>query len=51
MTNKHFACKVDDVPADAAKIVTVSNMPIGVFKLEDGFHAFLNICPLNRLLK
>ena len=45
MTNKHFACKIDEVPTDAAKIVTLSNMPIGVFKLDDGFHALLNICP------
>ncbi|KIC35391.1 2Fe-2S ferredoxin [Ruegeria sp. ANG-R] len=45
MANKHFACKTEEVPTDAAKIVTVSNMPIGVFKLDDGYHALLNICP------
>ncbi|MCT4607989.1 MAG: Rieske (2Fe-2S) protein [Pelagimonas sp.] len=45
MTTKHFACKADEVPQDAAKIITVSNMPIGVFKLDDGYHALLNICP------
>lgn len=45
MPTKHYACKVDEVPDGQAKILTVSNMPIGIFKLNDGFHALLNICP------
>lgn len=45
MATKHFACKTDEVPEGQAKILTVSNMPIGVFKLDDGFYALLNICP------
>ena len=45
MPSKHFACKTFEVPAGKAKILTVSSMPIGVFKLDDGFYALLNICP------
>lgn len=45
MSTKQFACKTKDVPQNSAKIVSVSNIPIGVFRLDDGFHALLNICP------
>lgn len=45
MATKHFACKAADVPDGEAKILTISNMPVGIFKLNDGFHALLNICP------
>lgn len=43
--SKHYVCKTSDVPEKAAKIVTVSKMPIGIFKLHDGYHALLNVCP------
>lgn len=45
MTTKQYACKTTEVPADAAKIVTIGKMSIGVFKLSDGFHALRNLCP------
>lgn len=45
MASKHFACKASEVPSDAAKIVTVGKLSLGLFKLNDGFHALLNVCP------
>lgn len=45
MTTKHFACKTADVLRNAPKIVSVSNLSIGIFNLNDGYHALLNICP------
>ncbi|PDT50066.1 MULTISPECIES: Rieske (2Fe-2S) protein [Sinorhizobium] len=45
MAEKHFACRVGDVPTGAAKIVKVKNLTMGVFKLSDGYFAMLNICP------
>ncbi|WP_426137003.1 Rieske (2Fe-2S) protein [Phyllobacterium sp. SL163] len=45
MASKHFACKASEVPSDAAKIVTVCKLSLGLFKLNDGFHALLNVCP------
>lgn len=45
MPTKHFACKTADVPEGKAKILSVSSLPIGIFKLDDGFYALLNVCP------
>ena len=45
MTSKRFACKTAEVPEDAAKIVMVGKLSVGVFKLADGYHALLNVCP------
>ena len=45
MAELHFACNTDDVPDDAAKIVRIKNLSVGIFKLPDGFYALLNICP------
>lgn len=45
MAELHFACNADEVPADAAKVVRIKNLSVGIFKLPDGFHALLNICP------
>ncbi len=45
MATKQYACKTTEVPADAAKIVSLGKMSVGVFKLNDGFHALLNVCP------
>ena len=45
MAELHFACNADEVPVDAAKIVRIKNLSVGIFKLSDGFHALLNICP------
>ena len=45
MASKHFACKTSEVPADAAKIVNIGRLSVGLFRLDDGFHALLNICP------
>ncbi|MCY4318028.1 MAG: Rieske 2Fe-2S domain-containing protein [Alphaproteobacteria bacterium] len=32
-------------PAPAKKVVEVAGMEVGVFRLEDGFHAWRNDCP------
>jgi nitrite reductase/ring-hydroxylating ferredoxin subunit len=45
MAEKHLACHVQDVPDNAAKIVKVKNLTVGVFKLSDGYYAMLNVCP------
>ncbi|WP_343559608.1 Rieske (2Fe-2S) protein [Kiloniella sp. b19] len=45
MAEKHFACKAEQVSAEKATIVSVNNLSVGVFKLDDGFHALLNVCP------
>ena len=45
MASKQFACKTADVPEGAAKIVTLGKLSVGVFRLDDGFHALLNVCP------
>ena len=45
MSAKRYLCKVSDVPADAAKIVMVGKLSLGLFKLKDGIHAMLNVCP------
>jgi nitrite reductase/ring-hydroxylating ferredoxin subunit len=45
MTAKQFVCKASEVPHEAAKIVPFGKFSIGIFKLNDGYHALLNICP------
>ena len=45
MASKQFACKTSEVGTDAAKIITFGRLSIGVFKLNDGFYALLNVCP------
>ncbi|WP_019171848.1 Rieske (2Fe-2S) protein [Pseudaminobacter salicylatoxidans] len=45
MVTKQFACKALDVPSDAARIVVLGKLSIGLFKLNDGYHALLNVCP------
>jgi nitrite reductase (NADH) small subunit len=45
VTAKHIACKASDVPSGAAKIVPFGNLSIGIFKLNDGYYALLNVCP------
>ncbi|MFU0507562.1 Rieske (2Fe-2S) protein [Pseudaminobacter sp. NGMCC 1.201702] len=45
MTSKHFACKTSEVPGDAAKIVSIGRLSVGLFRLDDEFHALLNVCP------
>jgi nitrite reductase (NADH) small subunit len=45
MATKQFACKTSEVPVDAAKIVVLGRLSVGLFKLHDGYHALLNVCP------
>lgn len=45
MSTKHYACKSDEVPRDAAKIISIGKLSVGLFRLDDGFHALLNVCP------
>ncbi|MBZ9764258.1 Rieske (2Fe-2S) protein [Mesorhizobium sp. CA8] len=40
-----FACKTADVRVGEPKIVTIGRIPVGIFQLEDGYAALLNICP------
>lgn len=42
---RRFACKAEEVAPAAPKIVTFEKMSIGIFQLEDGYAAMLNICP------
>ncbi|MFD1987715.1 Rieske (2Fe-2S) protein [Mesorhizobium newzealandense] len=43
--SRAFACKVGDVAAGQPKIVTIGRMSVGIFLLDDGYAALLNICP------
>jgi nitrite reductase/ring-hydroxylating ferredoxin subunit len=40
-----FACKVDEVAIGQPRIVAFGRMSIGIFQLDDGYAALLNICP------
>jgi len=42
---KYLVCKTSDVPSGAAKIVKIKRLMVGIFKLSDGYHAMLNVCP------
>lgn len=44
-SKRAFACKVGDVGPASPKIVKVGPMSIGIFELEDGYAAMLNVCP------
>ena len=45
MSEKHFACRTEDVPAHKAKIVRLKNRSVGVFNVKGSYHALLNVCP------
>jgi len=40
-----FACKAADVAIGKPRIVTIGRIRVGIFQLEDGYAALLNICP------
>ncbi|QPC95196.1 Rieske 2Fe-2S domain-containing protein [Mesorhizobium sp. INR15] len=40
-----FACKVSEVAIGHPRIVTFGRMSVGIFLLNDGYAALLNICP------
>ena len=42
---KRFACRTSEVPANAAKIVTLKNRPVGVFNVKGSYYAMLSSCP------
>jgi nitrite reductase (NADH) small subunit len=42
---KQFACATVDVPPAAAKIVTLKKRSVGIFKVNGGYYALLNVCP------
>lgn len=44
-SNMKFACRVGDVAPSKPKIVQVGPMSIGIFELEGGYAAMLNVCP------
>lgn len=41
----HKVARVDEVPPGTRKIVSVGSKEIGIFNVNDTFHAILNICP------
>lgn len=41
----HRVFRVSEVPVGASRVVALEGLTIGVFHLEDGFHALLNRCP------
>ena len=45
MAKKYKACYADEVPAGAGKIVDIGGRSIGIFKLEENYHAVRNSCP------
>jgi len=40
-----FACKTADVAVGKPRLVTIGRIRVGIFQLEDGYAALLNICP------
>jgi nitrite reductase/ring-hydroxylating ferredoxin subunit len=40
-----FACKAAEVAVGKPRIVTIGRIRVGIFQLEDGYAALLNICP------
>jgi nitrite reductase/ring-hydroxylating ferredoxin subunit len=42
---KTFVCITKDVTPGAAHIVKIRNFSVGVFRIGDGYHALLNVCP------
>ncbi|MEY9999088.1 Rieske (2Fe-2S) protein [Sinorhizobium fredii] len=40
-----FACRVDEITPAKPKIVSFGQLTIGIFQLDDGYAAMLNICP------
>ncbi len=38
-------CKADDVSPGNQKIVDVNGMSVGIFNIDGGYYALLNICP------
>lgn len=44
-TNKHLACKTNEVSPGQQKIVNIGRFSIGIFNIDDQYHAMLNVCP------
>src|SRR5687768_15344773 len=45
MAQKTLVCKAEDVQPGAARIVKIRNFSVGLFRVGDGIHALLNVCP------
>lgn len=45
MAEKLFVCRESEIPEGRALIARVRNHSVGVFRLADGVHALLNLCP------
>ncbi|CAN7638319.1 Rieske (2Fe-2S) protein [Mesorhizobium sp. LjNodule214] len=43
--SRTYACKVAEVAIGQPRIVTLGRMSVGIFQLDDGYAALLNICP------
>jgi nitrite reductase/ring-hydroxylating ferredoxin subunit len=45
MAERTFICRADEIQAGVPYLARVNNLPIGVFRIGDEFHALLNVCP------
>lgn len=45
MIEKTLVCRAEDVTKGKPKIVKIRSLSVGLFRLDDGIHALLNICP------
>lgn len=45
MSTLHEVCPVDELSSGERKLVEVDGTSVGVFKVQDEFHALLNHCP------
>ncbi len=42
---EHRVAHIDDIPLDRGLLVEVEGRQVGVFRVGDEVHAFLNVCP------
>jgi nitrite reductase/ring-hydroxylating ferredoxin subunit len=43
--SRHVVARVDEIPLNGSKVVTIAKRSIGVFHLESGYYAIRNRCP------
>lgn len=44
-TRKVFACRAEEVTSGRQKIVAAGGLPVGIFNVDDAYHALLNFRP------
>lgn len=45
MTEKVWACAAREVEPGRQKVVRIKNRSVGIFQVEGGYYALLNVCP------